>query len=67
MMGIVGLVTVFVMVFGGYTLHGGHMSVIFEALPTEMMVIFGGATGALITGNSVDVLKGVLGGVKKVF
>ena len=67
MMAIVGLVTVFVMVFGGYMLHGGHMSVIFEALPTELMVIFGGACGALISGNSVDVLKGVGGGIQKVF
>ncbi len=67
MMGIVGLVTVFVMVFGGYTLHGGHMGVIIAALPTEMMVIFGGSCGALIVGNSVEVLKGIGGGIKKVF
>ncbi|MDX2223033.1 MAG: flagellar motor stator protein MotA [Rhodospirillaceae bacterium] len=67
MMGIIGLVVVFVMVFGGYLLAGGHMDIILAALPPELMIIFGGAIGALITGNSVDVLKQVLGGIKKVF
>lgn len=67
MMGIVGLVVVNVMVFGGYMLHGGHMSVIFEALPTELMVIGGGAVGAMIVGNSADILKGIGGNLKKVF
>lgn len=67
MMGIIGLVVVFVMVFGGYMLHGGHLGVIFAALPTEMMVIFGGASGAMIVGNSVEVLKGIVPNIKKVF
>ncbi|MBM3514800.1 MAG: flagellar motor stator protein MotA [Alphaproteobacteria bacterium] len=67
MIPIIGLVIVFVMVFGGYLLHGGQMSVILAALPTEMMVIFGGACGALITGNSIEVIKGVGGGLGKVF
>ncbi len=67
MLGIIGIVCVFVMVFGGYMLHGGHLSVIVEALPTELMVIFGGAMGAMITGNSSTVLKGVVGNLKKVF
>jgi chemotaxis protein MotA len=67
MMAIVGLVVVFGMVFGGYMLHGGHMSVIFAALPTEMMTIGGGALGAMIIGNTSQTLKAVLSGLKQVF
>lgn len=67
MMGIIGLVFVFVMVFGGFVLHGGNILVIAEALPTELMTIFGGAIGALIVGNTADTLKGVASGIKQVF
>jgi chemotaxis protein MotA len=67
MIGIIGLVMTFVMVFGGYLLHGGKMGVILAALPTEMMVIFGGACGAMVVGNSAETLKGLIGNIKKVF
>ncbi len=67
MMGIVGIVFVIVMVFGGYLLHGGSMGVIFTALPTELMTIFGGAIGAMIVGNSADTLKATFKGLKQVF
>ncbi len=33
MIGIVGIAIIFIMVFGGYTLHGGSMGIILEALP----------------------------------
>lgn len=67
MLSIVGIVFVIVMVFGGYLLHGGSMGVIFTALPTELMTIFGGAIGAMIVGNSASTLKGVGKGLKQVF
>jgi chemotaxis protein MotA len=67
MMGIVGIVFVFVMVFGGFLLHGGNIMVVVHALPTELMTIFGGAIGAMIVGNSADTLKGVGKGIKQVF
>lgn len=67
MTGIVGIILVFVMVFGGYMLHGGHLGVIIAALPTEMMVIFGGAMGAMIVGNDIHILKGLIPAIKKVF
>ena len=66
MMGIVGIVFVFVMVFGGFLLHGGNIMVVIHALPTELMTIFGGAIGAMIVGNSADTLKGVGKGIKQV-
>jgi chemotaxis protein MotA len=67
MLGAIGLAVSFIMVFGGYVFAGGHLEVILHALPTELMIIFGGASGALILGNSVEVLKGVVGGLKQVF
>ncbi|HCX15118.1 MAG TPA: flagellar motor stator protein MotA [Rhodospirillaceae bacterium] len=67
MMGIIGLIFVFGMVFGGYMLHGGSMGVIFASLPTELMVIFGGAIGALIVGNTADTIKATAKGVRQVF
>lgn len=67
MMGIVGIIFVLVMVFGGFLLHGGNMAVILAALPTELMVILGGATGAMIIGNTPNTLKGVGKGIKQVF
>jgi chemotaxis protein MotA len=67
MLAIIGIAVTFGMVFGGYLLHGGKMGVILAALPTELMVIFGGATGAMIVGNSIETLKGLTGNIKKVF
>ncbi len=67
MLGIIGLTVSLVMVFGGYLMGGGQMHVVLEALPTEMMTIAGGAIGAMIVGNSAEVLKGVGGGIKQVF
>jgi chemotaxis protein MotA len=40
-MGYVGIVVVFIMVFGGFLLAGGHMSIIMKAAPLEMMIIGG--------------------------
>jgi len=48
---IVGLLIVMVMVFGGYVLAGGKFSIILKALPFEMMMIGGAATGAFIVAN----------------
>lgn len=63
---IIGLVVVFVMVFGGFLLAGGAMGPIIKAAPYELMIIFGAAVGAFIVGNSPSVMKGTLGGLGKV-
>ena len=47
-------------IFGAYILHGGNMSVIIHALPTEMMAILGGALGAFVVNNQPKTLKAVL-------
>lgn len=47
MINIAGIVIVFVMVFGGYVAAGGHLSIIIEAVPFEMIIIGGAAVGSL--------------------
>lgn len=67
MVGIVGIIVIFVMVFGGYTLAGGHMDIILHSLPFEMMIIGGAAVGAFAIGNDFSTIKHTLKDVGKVF
>ena len=67
MIGILGILIIFVMVFGGYLAAGGKLGIIFKALPFEMMIIGGAALGATITGNSMHELKAIGGGFGKIF
>jgi chemotaxis protein MotA len=54
-------------IFGAYIIHGGNISVIIHALPTEMMAIMGGAIGAFIVTNQPKVLKATIGGLAGCF
>jgi chemotaxis protein MotA len=56
-MGYVGIIVVFVMVFGAFLLQGGNLSVILKSAPLEMMIIGGAALGAYIIGNPMKVIK----------
>jgi chemotaxis protein MotA len=56
-MGFVGIGVVFAMVFGGFILAGGHLSVILRAAPLELMIIGGAALGAYIIGNPMKIIK----------
>ena len=47
-------------IFGAYIIHGGNITVIIHALPTELMAILGGALGAFVVNNQPKVLKGTL-------
>ena len=67
MFGIIGIVVIFVMVFGGYLLAGGKMAIIIKALPFEMMMIGGAAIGAFLISNDPAGIKGALAGIGKVF
>lgn len=67
MIGIVGIITIFVMVFGGYTMAGGKMGIILHSLPYEVMIIGGAAIGAFIISNDLPVVKHTLKDVGKVF
>jgi chemotaxis protein MotA len=63
---LIGIVTVFVMVFGVFLLEGGSFEVLAEAAPMEFLMIFGAAVGALTIGQEVTVLKGIAGGFGQV-
>ena len=67
MMGLVGMVVVVVMVFGGYLAAGGKMGIIIKSLPFELTMIGGAAIGAFIIGNSVGGIKHTLKDIGKVF
>jgi chemotaxis protein MotA len=67
MIGIVGIVIIFVMVFGGYTLHGGKLGIVLEAAPWELIMIGGAAAGAFVLANDMASIKQTLRDVGKVF
>lgn len=67
MTGVIGIVCVFVMVFGGYLAAGGKMGIIMKALPFEMTMIGGAAVGAFLIANSMSEVKHTLKDVGKVF
>lgn len=67
MLGMIGIVVIFVMVFGGYLLAGGTLGIILKALPFEMMMIGGAAVGAFMISNDASSVKQTLKDIKKVF
>ncbi|MHA7850953.1 flagellar motor stator protein MotA [Roseovarius sp.] len=67
MLGIVGIVTIFVMVFGGYMAAGGKFGIILKALPFEMMMILGAAIGAFLISNDMSAVKHTIKDIGKVF
>lgn len=67
MLGIVGIVVVFVMVFGGYKLAGGKFGIILKSLPFESMMILGAALGAFLISNDKGAIKATLNALMKVF
>ena len=67
MVGVIGIVVVFVMVFGGYLAAGGKMGIILKSLPFEMTMIGGAAVGAFLISNSASEAKHTLKDMAKVF
>jgi chemotaxis protein MotA len=67
MIGIIGIVVVLGMVFGGYLAAGGKMGIILKALPYEMAMIGGAAVGAFLIANDMGTIKHTLKDIKKVF
>src|SRR5476649_1573043 len=61
------IVLLFGCVFGSFIMSGGNIGVVLGALPFEMLTIAGAAIAALLTANSLPVLKGLGGGLGKVF
>ena len=67
MIGIIGIITIFAMVFGGYLAAGGKMGIILKSLPFEMMMIGGAATGAFLISNDMSAIKHTIKDIGKVF
>ena len=66
MVGLIGIVFVIVTVFGGYLLAGGKMGIILKALPFEMIMILGAATGAFAISNDGSAIKHTIKDLGKV-
>ena len=67
MIGIVGIIIVFVMVFGGYLAAGGKMGIILKSLPFELTMIGGAALGAFVIANDKSGIKHTGKDILKVF
>lgn len=67
MIGLIGIITVFVMVFGGYLAAGGKFAIILKSLPYELMMIGGAAIGSFLIANHMAAVKQALKDVGKVF
>ncbi len=67
MLGLIGVVVVLVMVFGGYMASGGKMGIIVMALPYEIAMIGGAAGGAYLISNDKSVIRQTLRDIARVF
>ncbi len=67
MFGLIGIVVIFVMVFGGYMLAGGKLGIILKAMPFEMVMIGGAAIGTFFVSNDFPAVKRTGKDLKKVF
>jgi chemotaxis protein MotA len=67
MLGIIGIVVIFAMVFGGYLAAGGKLGIILKALPFEFMMIGGAAAGAFMISNDGATVKHTIKDIGKVF
>lgn len=67
MIGIIGIIVIFAMVFGGYLAAGGKLTIILKSLPFEMMMIGGAATGAFLISNDIPAVKHTMKDIAKVF
>ncbi len=67
MVGIIGIITIFVMVFGGYLAAGGKMGIILKSLPFEFIMIGGAGLGAFLISNDMPAIKKTVKDVGKVF
>jgi len=66
MLQIGGIVVLFACVFGGYLMTGGSLAVVFEALPHEILTIFGAALAAMLIAGSMFNLKKIGGSLGQV-
>ena len=66
MLQLAGIGVLFACVFGGFLMSGGSLGVVFEALPHEMLTIFGAALAAILIGSTMGSLKQIGGELGKI-
>lgn len=64
MLQFIGIIIVIGAIFGGYSMMGGHLDILFEAAGFEMLIIILSATGIFIVSNSPLTLKRTYIGLK---
>ncbi|UXY14303.1 flagellar motor stator protein MotA [Chitiniphilus purpureus] len=62
---IIGYIFMSACIFGAYAAHGGHLGVLWQ--PSEIVIIFGGALGAMIVGFGGKPLKATLKALPSLF
>lgn len=62
---IIGAVIVVGSILTGFVLEGGHILALYQ--PLELLIIGGAAVGALLIGNTMNVLKGIMSQIAAVF
>jgi len=67
MTGIVGIILIFVAVFGGYVIAGGKLEIIMESAPHELIIILGAALAAFVISNDIAGIKKTAKDFGKVF
>jgi len=65
MLRLAGLVFIMFCLFGGFVIVGGNLKLLWK--PTEILIIFGAGTGALIFGSSKSCLMLIISQLKQVF
>ena len=65
MLQIGGIVVLFACVFGGFLMTDGKLAVILEALPHEILTIFGAAIAAMLIAGSMYNVKKIIGSLGK--
>ncbi len=64
---VIGYVIVLACVLGGYALSGGNFAVLLHAVPLEMLIIAGAATGAFLVGNSGKTISATIKALPRIF
>lgn len=67
MVGLIGIILIFIMVFGSYAAAGGKIGVVLAAMPFEFTTIAGAAIGAFLISNSIPAVKQTIRDLGKVF
>ena len=66
MLQLAGIAVLFGCVFGGYLMTGGSLGVVLEALPHEMLTIFGAAIAAMLIAGTMHSVKKIFGSLGQV-